>query len=55
MSKKTIYKSPYKEVYVEDGKIVKLFDDSFPKSNILNEAINQARVEESDLNIPKIE
>ena len=54
MSKKTIYKSPYKEVYVEDGKIVKLFDASFPKANILNEALNQARVEETDLHIPKI-
>lgn len=55
MSKKTIYKSQYKEVYVEDGKIVKLFDNSFPKANILNEALNQARVEETDLHIPKIE
>lgn len=55
MSKKTIYKSQYKEVYVEDGKIIKLFDNSFPKANILNEALNQARVEETDLHIPKIE
>lgn len=55
MSKKTIYKSQYKEVYVEGGNIVKLFDGSFPTANILNEALNQARVEETDLNVPKIE
>lgn len=54
MNKKTLYKSRYKEVYVEGDKIVKVFDDSFPKANILNEALNQARVEETDLNIPGI-
>ncbi len=54
MSKQTLYKSQYKEVYAEDGKIVKIFDGSFPKANILNEALNQARVEVTDLNIPKI-
>ena len=54
MSKQTLYKSQYKEVYAEDGKIVKIFDGSFPKANILNEALNQARVEETDLNIPGI-
>lgn len=55
MSKKVIYKSQYKEVYVENGNTVKLFDDSFPTANILNEALNQARVAETDLNIPKIQ
>ena len=57
MSKKTvtIYKSQSKEVYVDGKKIVKLFDETFPKANILNEALNQARVEETDLNVPKIE
>lgn len=34
--------------------IIKLFDDDFSKSNVLNEAINQSRVEETGLNIPKI-
>lgn len=33
---------------------VKLFDENFSKSNVLNEAINQSRVEETGLNIPKI-
>ena len=35
--------------------VAKVFDESFPKSAILNEALNQARVEETGLNIPKIE
>ncbi len=44
-----------KEIYVEDGKVVKLFIESHPKSNILNEALNQARVDENtNLNIPKL-
>lgn len=34
--------------------IIKLFDESFSKSNVLNEALNQSRVEETGLNIPKI-
>lgn len=44
-----------KEIFVEDKKVIKLFAESHPKSNILNEALNQARVEEcSNLNIPKL-
>lgn len=44
-----------KEIYVEDGKVVKLFIASHPKSDILNEALNQSRVEESsNLNVPKL-
>lgn len=34
--------------------IIKLFDENFSKSNVLNEAINQSRIEETGLNIPKI-
>lgn len=44
-----------KEVFCEDGKTIKLFVENYSKANILNEALNQARVEEStDLNIPKL-
>lgn len=44
-----------KEIYVEDGKVIKLFVETHPKSNILNEALNQSRVEEgSNLNVPKL-
>ena len=31
-----------------------MFDENYSKANILNEALNHARVEETDLNVPKI-
>ena len=43
-----------KTVYKDNGKTIKLFIENYPKSNILNEALNQARVEETGLNIPKL-
>ena len=44
-----------KTVYKEDGKTIKLFVEDYSKANILNEALNQARVEEfSNLNVPKL-
>lgn len=43
-----------KTIYRDGEKLVKLFDESYSKSDILNEALNQARVEETGLNIPKI-
>ena len=44
-----------KVIYKDGDSVAKVFDKSFPKSDILNEALNQARVEETGLNIPKIE
>lgn len=44
-----------KEVFKENGKSIKLFTEGYKKSDILNEALNQARVEENtDLYIPKL-
>ena len=43
-----------KTVYKENNRTIKLFIENYSKSNILNEALNQARVEETGLNIPKI-
>lgn len=44
-----------KEIFIEDGKVIKLFVPTHPKSNILNEALNHARVDESsNLNVPKL-
>ena len=44
-----------KTVYQDNGKTVKLFIENYSKADILNEALNQARVEEgTDLNIPKL-
>ena len=47
-------KRPNKEIYVKDGVLYKSFDKSFKKSDVLNEAINQARIEVAGLTIPKI-
>ncbi|MBQ1507659.1 MAG: phosphotransferase [Ruminococcus sp.] len=44
-----------KVIYRDGDLAAKVFDESFPKSDILNEALNQARVEETGLNIPKVE
>ncbi len=43
-----------KTVYRSGEYCVKVFDDDFSKVDVLNEALNQARVEETGLNIPKI-
>lgn len=43
-----------KVVYRDGDRLVKLFNEGYPKSDILNEALNQARVEETDLKVPAI-
>lgn len=44
-----------KVVYQENDTLIKVFDESdWSKSEILNEGLNQARIEETGLNIPKI-
>ena len=43
-----------KTIYRDGDKAVKVFDEGFSKSDILNEALNQARVEETGLNIPRV-
>lgn len=44
-----------KTVYRNGDKTIKLFVENYSKPNILNEALNLARVEEVDLNIPKLQ
>lgn len=44
----------HKIVYKVEDKAVKVFDKNYPKTDILNEALNQARVEETGLPIPKV-
>lgn len=43
-----------KTIYRHEDTVVKIFEQNHPKSLILNEALNQSRVEETDLQIPKI-
>lgn len=49
-----IAKRADKNVYRDGNKVVKVFSADKKKSDVLNEALNQARVEESGLNIPHI-
>ena len=43
-----------KTIYRDGDKCVKVFDEDYSKADVLNEALNQARIEETGLNIPKI-
>jgi tRNA A-37 threonylcarbamoyl transferase component Bud32 len=43
-----------KQMFRSGDKFVKVFNSEYSKVNLLNEALNQAKVEETDLNIPKI-
>lgn len=50
-----IAKRSTKNIYRDGDKTIKLFVEGYSKSDILNEALNQSRVEEgTDLNIPKL-
>ena len=49
-----IYEGVGKKVYRDGDRLIKSFDESYSKADILNEALNQARVEQTSLNIPKI-
>lgn len=43
-----------KSVYRNGDLCVKVFNEEYSKADVLNEALNQARIEETGLNIPKI-
>ncbi|MEG0693874.1 MAG: aminoglycoside phosphotransferase family protein [Oscillospiraceae bacterium] len=43
-----------KTIYRDGDKVIKLFDADYQKSDVLNEALNQARVEETGLPVPKV-
>ena len=45
---------PHKTIYRDGARCVKAFDEAFSKADILNEALNQARIEQTGLNIPKL-
>lgn len=50
----TIKEREHKKIYRDGDKLVKEFDETFTKAEVLNEALNTARVEESGLKIPKL-
>ncbi len=43
-----------KTIYRDGDKAIKVFDNEYKKYDVLNEALNQARVEETSLNIPRL-
>ena len=43
-----------KTVYRDGDLAVKVFNEDYSKADVLNEALNQARVEETGLRIPKL-
>jgi len=43
-----------KTVYRDGDRCIKVFNAAYSKADVLNEALNQARIEETGLNIPKI-
>ena len=49
-----IAQRPNKTVYRDGDRCIKLFAEGYSKSLILNEALNQARIEETGLSIPKV-
>ena len=49
-----IAKRELKTLYRDGDKRIKIFAEGFPKADVFNEALNQARVEETELNVPKI-
>lgn len=51
---KIIAVRPTKKIYRDGDRVIKVFDENYSKADILNEALNQARTEETNLNIPDI-
>ena len=49
-----IAQRPNKTIYRDGERCIKVFNEEYSKSDVLNEALNQARIEETGLNIPKI-
>ncbi|MGN0605121.1 MAG: phosphotransferase [Oscillospiraceae bacterium] len=51
---KIVAERPEKTIYKDGNTVIKVFNENFSKADILNEALNQARVEEIGLKIPKV-
>lgn len=54
MEKQLLAERKTKSIYREGNKVVKRFNENYSKADVLNEALNQSRVEETDLKIAKI-
>ena len=54
MSENVIAVRTGKTIYREGDTVVKVFDADYAKPDVLNEALNQARVEDIGINVPKV-
>ncbi|MDD6484218.1 MAG: aminoglycoside phosphotransferase family protein [Clostridiales bacterium] len=54
MTREVIAKRTDKTIYRDGDSLIKLFDESYNTADVLNEALNTARIEETGLAIPKI-
>ena len=43
-----------KKIYRDGDKVIKLFNEDYSRADVLNEALNHARAEETGLNIPEL-
>lgn len=43
-----------KTIYRDGDKVIKVFNENYSKADVLNEALNQARIEDTGLAIPKV-
>ena len=43
-----------KTIYRDGDRVIKVFNEDYSKADVLNEALNQARIEETGLNIPRV-
>lgn len=46
--------SPNKVIYRDGDRCIKVFNEDYSKADVLNEALNQARIESTGLNIAKV-
>lgn len=44
-----------KTIYRDGDVVMKVFNEDYSKADVLNEALNQARVEETRLNVPRVQ
>ena len=54
-NKTVLFTREHKTLYAQGDKVIKVFDSNYKKSDVLNEARNEALVQEnSDLNVPSL-
>ena len=55
MGEKKLLASGAHDIYLENGKAVKLFAKGFPKAEVLREAMHQSLAQERGIKVPSVE